>query len=378
MPINIPDWKDGDVIDAIRLNQMKNDAATVTATNTFANVQRAPTPGSGDDTDLVNRKFYFDNLPSGGGGGGASLPVGGTTGQALVKNSGGDGDVIWSTITATGVGAYTTTETDTLLSGKAAVGHTHSAATTSADGFMSAGDKSKLDNAASLATATTLVMRDASGRARVADPTNAADIATKGYVDALHPLPTNLGNMSGSVALNVQSRNEVMLRGILTGNVTLSLTNVPSADLVVVTLAVRQDGTGGRTVAFPGGSVYLNGSDGTVDPAAGSLSIITLVRDNSSTNWRVAIADARAPKLAGYYYNIPADGTYYISIEGNQTLELGAVKKAGTATFAFAKSTDKTTFSAASGTTSFADDNVLRVTVTGFSTWATLTIPRSA
>lgn len=60
-----------------------------------------------------------------------------------------------------------------------------SAATGSDPGSMSAADKTKLDNAASAATASVLMLRDASGRARVADPNNAADIATKGYVDGL-------------------------------------------------------------------------------------------------------------------------------------------------------------------------------------------------
>jgi hypothetical protein len=59
------------------------------------------------------------------------------------------------------------------------------AATGSVPGSMSAADKAKLDAAASLATVSTLVLRDASGRARFVDPANAADAATKGYVDAL-------------------------------------------------------------------------------------------------------------------------------------------------------------------------------------------------
>ena len=48
----------------------------------------------------------------------------------------------------------------------------HEANTTTAHGAVSA------------ATASKLMIRDASGRARVADPDNVADIATKGYVDA--------------------------------------------------------------------------------------------------------------------------------------------------------------------------------------------------
>jgi hypothetical protein len=56
--------------------------------------------------------------------------------------------------------------------------------TTSVDGVMSATDKTKLDAATADATVSTLVIRDASGNAKVATPTDSAHIATKGYVDA--------------------------------------------------------------------------------------------------------------------------------------------------------------------------------------------------
>lgn len=64
-------------------------------------------------------------------------------------------------------------------------------ATTTEDGLMSAGDKTKLDNATSANTASTLVERDASGVISVSQitisgtPQNPTDAATKGYVDGL-------------------------------------------------------------------------------------------------------------------------------------------------------------------------------------------------
>ncbi|ASX98697.1 minor tail protein [Arthrobacter phage Colucci] len=57
------------------------------------------------------------------------------------------------------------------------------AATTAAQGAMSAADKTKLDGATALATPSTLVMLDASGRAAVAAPSGGGDIANKTYVD---------------------------------------------------------------------------------------------------------------------------------------------------------------------------------------------------
>lgn len=136
---------------------------------------------------------------------GAFVPHGGATGQVLTKNSAADADTIWATpaggggggpadwssITGkpaviaagadkaaarTAVDAVATTDprlsdarTPTahahavadvtglqgLLDGKAATGHTHTAATTGAAGFMSAADKTKLDGVATGATAYT-------------------------------------------------------------------------------------------------------------------------------------------------------------------------------------------------------------------------------
>ncbi|MDA1012809.1 MAG: hypothetical protein O3C12_09140, partial [Proteobacteria bacterium] len=57
-------------------------------------------------------------------------------------------------------------------------------ATASDDGVMSASDKAKLDDATEEATASTLIIRDVNGKAKVATPTDSAHIATKGYVDS--------------------------------------------------------------------------------------------------------------------------------------------------------------------------------------------------
>lgn len=59
-----------------------------------------------------------------------------------------------------------------------------SAATTSAAGSMSASDKTKLDNAVSTATASRLMIRDANGRAEVANPTSGNHIMNWTYWDA--------------------------------------------------------------------------------------------------------------------------------------------------------------------------------------------------
>lgn len=72
----------------------------------------------------------------------------------------------------------------TITESNGAVTVTPNLATTSADGVMSSADKTKLDNATAEATASRLVIRDASGNIKVAEPTDPAHAATKGYVDA--------------------------------------------------------------------------------------------------------------------------------------------------------------------------------------------------
>ena len=57
-------------------------------------------------------------------------------------------------------------------------------ASSASAGLMSASDFSKLADAASEATASKLVIRDASSQAKFGTPTDAAHVATKGYVDS--------------------------------------------------------------------------------------------------------------------------------------------------------------------------------------------------
>jgi hypothetical protein len=79
-------------------------------------------------------------------------------------------------------GTYATALTITESNGQTTV--TPNLATSSIAGLLSAADFTKLADATSEETASKLVIRDASGNAKIATPTLAAHIATKGYVDA--------------------------------------------------------------------------------------------------------------------------------------------------------------------------------------------------
>lgn len=188
---------------------------------------------------------------------------------------------------------------------------------------------------------------------------------------------TDRGDVSGSASVDLDNNSEVVQSLRLTGNVTLAFTNVPS-DYAVVTLLVQQDGVGGHTLSLGGPNVNLNGGDGSIAPDANARSIVTLVTDDGGSSFSVAVADPRPNQHVGYYWNPQADGAYYIAFDEPVTLDLGGVVQRGTGSLAYAKSTDGTTFTAASGSTGFAANDVLRVTVTGFSDWLTFTIPRTA
>ena len=83
-------------------------------------------------------------------------------------------------------------------------GSSHTEATTDTSGFMSAADKTLLDSTTSNAIGNTLMLRNETGRTKVASPSNAQDAANKEYVD-------NLVN-------NTFSRDKFIVTGSYTGD----------------------------------------------------------------------------------------------------------------------------------------------------------------
>ena len=85
-------------------------------------------------------------------------------------------------MTVTSAGSHATGLTISEENG--AITITPNLATSASAGLMSASDFTKLGDSTADATAGKIVQRDGSGNAKVATPTDAAHIATKGYVDA--------------------------------------------------------------------------------------------------------------------------------------------------------------------------------------------------
>lgn len=100
-------------------------------------------------------------------------------------------------------------------------------------------DSTSPHQATSGANANRLVLRDGAGRAQVASPTAAADIATKGYVDGkitIYNFSLNLGGSS--------------IQGGAAGEVTITVPALPSTARVLLVPNGYNDGGGALTPPF--------------------------------------------------------------------------------------------------------------------------------
>ena len=73
-------------------------------------------------------------------------------------------------------------------------------------------DATTVHGATNAATANRIILRDASGRAQVASPSAAADIATKGYVDSAAAPKTHIDATTVHGATNAATANRIILR----------------------------------------------------------------------------------------------------------------------------------------------------------------------
>lgn len=191
----------------------------------------------------------------------------------------------------------------------------------------------------------------------------------------------SLGTLSGTETIDLDAHNNVNAYGVLAGNTTLSVTNVPT-DVVVLTLHAAQNGTGGYTVTYPANTTHLNGGNGSINPTANSVSIITLVTTNGGSSWVAAVADSRPTQYEAFYLNPTGNGSYYVVFPYAVTINLGGSywrTDSGSPTLAYARCNNgETTFTTVSGSQVFSANDVLRITVSGFSSWLALTLPRTA
>lgn len=98
-----------------------------------------------------------------------------------------------------------------------------------------------------------------------------------------HPVVTDLGNVSGAVTIDLSLGQR--FRMTLTGNVTsMAFSNLPAAGRFAdIVLEIVQDGTGGRTVAWPVSGKWPNGIAHVVSSAAGDEDHVGMCVKNAGT-----------------------------------------------------------------------------------------------
>jgi hypothetical protein len=69
----------------------------------------------------------------------------------------------------------------------------------------------------------------------------------------------------------------------LTANCTLSFSNIPASNTTTFIVILRQDGTGSRTVTWPGSVTWASGSTPTLNTSASAVDIFTFLTDNGGT-----------------------------------------------------------------------------------------------
>ncbi|MFA5626269.1 MAG: hypothetical protein WC965_02175 [Thiohalomonadaceae bacterium] len=194
----------------------------------------------------------------------------------------------------------------------------------------------------------------------VPTPTTDTQAATKKYVD------DNAGGSAPDPSMKTFSvspnENGNYYLTFATG-VTLDLGSVTKRGTGTVVYAKSTDGSSFATVT---GSQSFATSD-----------VLRVGVTSFDTYLALSIpvtSDAYAP-LVDYYVNPQANGDTYVTFSTQTILDLGNVTKRGTGTLAYERSTDGTNFSSVTGATTFNANDVLKITVTSYSGYLTLTIP---
>ena len=150
--------------------------------------------------------------------------------------------------------------------------------TTSVAGVMSATDKTKLDAATADATVSTLVIRDASGNAKVATPTDSAHIATKGYVDAARQ------GLDVKQSVRVATAAAINLSTNLVAGQTIDGVALVAGDRVLVKDQVTGTENGIYVAVSSGTGVRSSDANGTADTGELKPGTFTFVEEGDANS----------------------------------------------------------------------------------------------
>ncbi|HET9412216.1 MAG TPA: hypothetical protein VFO38_05215 [Candidatus Saccharimonadales bacterium] len=226
---------------------------------------RLPIPGSDDGTwgDVLNDYLQVAHDPAGTLKSGAvdvsaiqddsvteaKLNTGsGTNGQVLTKDSGASGGFAWTTAPVTSVAG----KTGAVTLVKADVGLDNVDNTSDANKPVSTAQQTALDG-----------------------KVNVTNGGGETYFDA--------GNSGTAITLNLANGNVQKLT--LTGNCTITLTSPASGAYRSLLLYIFQDGTGSRTITWPGSVKWGTAGAPTLSTAATKMDKILLDTVDGGTNW---------------------------------------------------------------------------------------------
>ena len=159
-------------------------------------------------------------------------------------------------------------------------------ATSSSAGLMSASDYTKLADATAEATVGKLVIRDGSGRAKFATPNDAADAATKGYVDSVRTGLDVKASVRAATTATVNLATEVQ-NGSIIDAVTLATGNRILIKNQGIDGAAHVD-NGIYTVNATGAPTRALDFDENGEVTPGAFTFVEEGTSNSDSGWVVA------------------------------------------------------------------------------------------
>ncbi len=128
------------------------------------------------------------------------------------------------------------------------------------------------------------------GNTTVTFPTTGTLLTTTGTFSGIakdYVETNNIDSQASAYAINLANGNVHSLT--MTGNVTLSFSNVPAGtNCCSVTLFLIQDGTGSRIPTFPGSVIWPGGSAPTFTTTAGHVDQVVMTTVDAGTTWRAA------------------------------------------------------------------------------------------
>lgn len=260
-----------------------------------------------NQNQLINATFeVLSSNPSSGNFEGRMI-YNSTTDSILVYGNGAWRKVVNS---ITSGGSYT--DAITISESNGTVTLTLNLADTDSAGLLSSTFWNMLTDATSDATASKLVKRDANGNAKVATPTDAAHIATKGYVDAARQGLDVKQSVRAATTAAVNLSSELEAGDVIDTTVTLV-----AGDRVLVKNQGTASENGIYVVQSSGAAVRATDANGTADTGTVSGGTFTFVEEgtvNADSGWVVSTNGA---------INVGTDAMAWVQFSGAGSIVAG-------------------------------------------------------